>query len=125
MELLPVFRTIRSISPANPPPVLLRSDYVESDYYDWRRGRFETTYLAAPLAAYPIPNRVFLLPRNYSAEVERHVEGLMAGELKGAPEVIYAGWRGEQLIALMARFGYRATAIPLNFYRVIVFRRSG
>ena len=125
LELLPVFRTIRSISPENRPPVLLRSDYVESNYYDWRRGRFETTYSAAPLAAYPIANRVFLLPWNYSAEVERHVEGLMAGELKGAPEVIYAGWRGEALTALMARFGYRATTIQLNFYRVIVFRRGG
>jgi hypothetical protein len=65
--------TIRQVAGENI-PILLRSGFIESTYLDMSGEPNPSTYLYAPLTAYPVRNPVIPVPFLVDAEAERAVE---------------------------------------------------
>jgi hypothetical protein len=78
------------------------------------------------LIAYPVGNRVYPLPIRIGQAEADYVDGLLDGELRGAPVILYLrfGDVPEWLRQRMAARGYRLEAVQPNAYVVGIFRRN-
>lgn len=105
-------------------PVFFQSSLVESNFLAWRNGP-SGSYLFNELLAYPVPNRVLPLPIRMDMDVAYHLTGLLDGELKNEPVLIWVrfGDVPEWLPGQMAERGYRMEVLRPNAYSVAVFRR--
>src|SRR5207248_2782306 len=57
-------------------PVFFSSFLYESVYMDWKSGLSSTSYLFAPLSAYPVSNHVIPLPSQMTADAQQYVRDL-------------------------------------------------
>jgi len=130
-ELKPSLDIIRSENAkGSPPPVLFSSPLPESNFEDWRAGA-PGSHVYAPFVAYPVPNRILLLPYRFTDDVKRHIPELVRTELKDKPEILFMAhqtfaesWE-PWLLQTMKDAGYTARVEHPNVYYVIVFRRAG
>jgi hypothetical protein len=131
-ELQPFVSIIRSQSLKDAPPVFFSSPLWESNFYDWRAGMGNGSYLYTPFAAYPMKNRLLPLPFSLNNdEVKAHVAGVIESQLAGTREVLFVsrafageeGWN-QWLIARMKEAGFNAEIKTPNSYYVLIFRRT-
>ncbi len=130
-ELGPFVRIIQAHSRKNVPPVFFSSQLPESDFYDWKAGLGNQSYLYAPFVAYPMKNRLLPLPFTLDTEaVKAHIEGVIHSELAETPEVIFVShsFDGEKawtewLRGRMKDAGFTADAQTPNGYHVLIFTR--
>jgi len=115
---------VSAISPEQPPPLIFQSSLVESNVLDWRRGP-SGSYAFNELVAYPVPNRLFPLPTRLEADTEYHVQGILDGELKDAPMIVYVrmGEIPAWIYAQLAMRGYRVERMRPNAYSIAIFRK--
>jgi hypothetical protein len=125
--LMPFMRVIQAESIDRSPPVFFRSELPESEFYDWRGGLQENSYLYTPFVAYPMKNRLLPLPYRLTDEVKAHISGLVDSELVKEPKVLFvtrddvwAPW----MIERMRQAGFEASVHAPNTYTVIVFKRT-
>jgi hypothetical protein len=116
---------VRNILPGEPPPLLMQSTLIESNALDWRKGPAGVP-LFHELIAYPVPNRVYPLPIQIDTAEILYTEGLLDGELRGAPVILYLrfGDVPPWLAGRMAARGYRLETAHPNAYSVGIFRRN-
>ncbi len=128
-ELGPVMQIVQDESKGRNtlPPVLVRSDYTESDFKDWRAGNTPGSYLYSPFVAYPMNNALLPLPYRLTASVKEYVSQMLGAELKKQDKVIFIthdifwiAWMDEKFE--QAGFSNRWT--KPNDYYVGVFERS-
>ena len=126
-ELLPLIRLIRSDPTA---PVFFPSLLYESQFYDWRAGNQPSSYLFAPLVAYPIPNPVFPLPYVPTDDVKNYISDVIDSQLARAPEVLFvaAGNRWEDFATdwvtdRMRLAGFHAAVRRGGTFTVLVFTK--
>lgn len=131
-ELGPFMRIIHAHSRENLPPVLYSSPLPESDFYDWKAGLGDDSYLYAPFIAYPMKNRLVPLPFTLDTEaVKAHVDELLTSQLAETPEIIFVShsfehedaWN-EWLIARMKAAGFTAEMRTPNLYHVLIFSKG-
>jgi hypothetical protein len=124
VEAKPMIEAVRAISPGNAPPLLFQSSYVEANSLPWRKGP-GASHAFAELAAYPVHNKVFGLPVELDPDAQYYVQGLLDGELRAAPEIVFVrgGELPEWILLEMAGRGYRVERLRPNAYSVAVFRR--
>ncbi|MBY0506082.1 MAG: hypothetical protein K2X03_19355 [Bryobacteraceae bacterium] len=120
----PILEMVRQVNPAEPPPLFFQSGLIESNFLDWRKGP-EGTYLFSELSAYPVANRVYPLPIRFTAQEKPYLTGLLDGELKQAPMILFLT-RGDPpapVIEEFTRRGYRLEIAKPNVYSLALFRR--
>lgn len=78
---------VRAARPSDETLVLVRPGLIESDDAAWASDPARREYLLAPLAYYPVPGRVRLLPRALTKATEREFQAL-ASEASRAPRAI-------------------------------------
>ncbi len=131
-ELQPFVSIIRSQSVKDAPPVFFSSALCESNFYDWRAGMGNGSYLYTPFVAYPMKNRLLPLPFSLNSdEVKAYVSGVIESQLAGTREVLFVsrafsgeeGWN-QWLIARMKEAGFSAEIETPNSYYVLIFRRT-
>jgi hypothetical protein len=124
-EALPAIEAVRNVTPGEPPPLLFHSTLLESNFHDWKKGP-EGSRLFHELIAYPVKNRVYPLPMRLDTAEYLYLEGLLDGELKDAPTVLFMrfGDVPEGLKRSMAMRGYRVETVTPNGYSVGIFRRD-
>jgi hypothetical protein len=129
-ELKPSLDIIRSENAkGTPPPILFSSPLPETNFEDWRAGA-PGSHAYAPFVAYPVPNRILLLPYRFTDEVKQHVAELVRTELRDKPEVLFMAYQvfaeswESWLLQTMKDAGYTATVEHPNGYYVILFRRA-
>lgn len=130
-ELGPFMRIIRSHSHESLPPVLYSSPLPESDFYNWKAGLANESYLYAPFVAYPMKNELLPLPFTLNTPaVKAHIEELLQSRLATTREVIFVShtfehedaWN-EWLISRMKESGFTAEVQTPNLYHVLIFSR--
>lgn len=123
MEARPAIEIVRRVSPNQPPPMFFKSSFYESNRVDWRRGLDSQMFYE--LVAYPVPNRFLPLPIRFDEEAKQEVAGLLNGELKDTPIVVFVqlGDVPEWVVTQMALRGYRMEVQQPNGYSVAIFRR--
>ncbi len=130
-ELGPFMQIIQAHSRKNLPPVLFSSQLPESDFYNWKAGLANESYLYAPFVAYPMKNRLLPLPFTLNTEaVKAHIEEVIQSQLAETPEVIFVShsFAGEKawtewLVGRMKEAGFTAEAQAPNQYHVLIFTR--
>lgn len=130
-ELGPFLRIIQAHSRKSLPPVLYSSPLPESDFYNWKAGLANDSYLYAPFVAYPMRNRLLPLPFTLNTPaVKAHIEELLQSQLAETPEVIFVThtFNGEDawtqwLVARMQQAGFTAETQTPNLYHVLIFTR--
>jgi hypothetical protein len=132
-ELKPFMNVIQDESRTGTPPVFFSSSLVESDYYDWKAGLNNGSYLFAPFVAYPMKNQLLPLPYTLNRdEIKQYVSDIIDTQLRGEKEVLFAskafpgeGAWNSWLIARMKQAGFNAEIEAPNNYYVIIFKRAG
>jgi hypothetical protein len=128
-ELLPAMRTIaeESAGQATPPPVLARSQLVESNFNDWQAGNVPGSHLYASFVAYPMKNELVPLPYALTDSGKAHVADLIRGVLKDRQEVLFVSpneswvsWMDEEF----QHNGFSVRWVKPNKYYIGVFQRS-
>lgn len=131
-ELGPFMQMIQAHSKQNLPPVFYSSPLPESNFYDWKAGLANESYLYAPFVAYPMKNRVLPLPFTLDTNaVKAHIDEVLQSELSTTPEVVFVWhsfehddiWKG-WFVAHMREMGFTADIQSPNLYRVIIFSRQ-
>jgi hypothetical protein len=126
--LRPFIRIIQAESAGTPPPVFFRSELAESDFYNWRSGMQNDSYLFAPFVAYPMKNRLLPLPYHLTDEVKAHISAVIQSELTNVPTVLFVThdetwvpW----MIERMQEAGFSAHVRVPNAFTVVTFKRPG
>ncbi len=108
-------------------PVLMRSGFTESNFLDWRREPRNSTYLFAPLTAYPVKQRVVPLPFHLTRDAEAYVVESLAGPLGREPRVALVAQKNADMVRWMRsefeRRGYRVHLREFGGYAVVIFER--
>jgi hypothetical protein len=127
-ELRPAMRIIQNESAGQRslPPVIARSDLIESDFKDWQAGNAPGSYLFAAYAAYPIKNTLVPLPNRLTEPVKDHIVQLIDHSLKNENKIIFVtsdpswiSWFDQQF----EKAGYTSRWITPNIYSVGIFER--
>jgi hypothetical protein len=121
-ELLPVMRIIRSQPEA---PVFFPSLLQESLSYDWRSGNQPSSYLFAPLVAYPVSNTVLPLPVKPTDEA-REFASQAIDRLGQSSKILFVDedqkW-SLWILDRMKRAGFRAMPKPAGNFTVFEFTK--
>jgi hypothetical protein len=98
----------------------------ESLFYDWRAGNQPTSYLFAPLVAYPIDNPLLPLPVAPTDGAKEYVGEMVDSQLRGTAEVLFVEYRElwePWILDRMQRAGFRARVRTGGNFKLFVFSR--
>jgi hypothetical protein len=122
-EFLPVMRLIRAKAEV---PVFFPSLLNESVFYDWRAGNQPTSYLFAPLVAYPIDNPLLPLPAKATDDAKAYVGEMVDSRLKGASEMLFVDYLETWepwILGRMRQAGFHATVRTAGNFKLFEFSR--
>jgi len=122
----PLSATQTLVSPDT--PLLLQSGFVESANLDLRGEPKQTSYLFAPLTAYPVPNHVIPVPYALTAASERLVTQQVEHEAAQHRQFALLSEDGtnvtEVLQGWFEKQGYRASVQHIAGFTLVIFERS-
>ena len=118
--------TIQQVAGENA-PILLRCGFIESTYLDMSREPNPSTYLYAPLTAYPVHNPVIPVPFLLSPETERAMESrIQELEASNRRFCLMAETKSDAFDVLPAWFrtkGYASSKRTTDGFTVFFFER--
>ncbi len=110
-------------------PLLLRSDFIESASRDLRGEPKPSSYLFAPLVAYPVPNEIIPVPFFVNHAAEQLLEGQIQERAATHRRFGLVATTGsdvlESLPAWFRNNGYQASAREVGSFTIVIFQRPG
>jgi hypothetical protein len=104
-------------------PVLLRSGFVESGNMDLTGEPKPSSYLFAPLTAYPVANEIIPVPFFMNPEAERTIERRASEHGRFCLMATTGSDALESLPAWFTRHGYKASAREVSGFTIVLFER--
>jgi hypothetical protein len=110
-------------------PLLLRSGFVESASADLRGEPKPSSYLFAPLAAYPVPNQIIPVPFFVDHAAEHLLEGQIRESAATHRRFCLVATTGSDVLEVLPAWfrnnGYRTSAREVSGFTIIIFERPG
>lgn len=82
-------KEVRSLNISQSTPVLVRTGLIETEQPTWGIDIDPDSPLLAPLAKYPVPGHIFLVPSGLNSNSVRYMNELSSRILDTAPEFVY------------------------------------
>jgi len=105
--------------------VFLQAGHPMSNGMDWEHALPARSFLYSPIAAYPVPNRVYPLPYDADEKMRAYVRRLADTELRAAPTIFLVGViqhpTNEWIRMFFESRGYASTyAVPQGICLVVM-----
>jgi len=118
-------QTIAATDPGAAAAVFLQAGHPMSNGMDWEHALPARSFLYSPIAAYPVPNRVYPLPYDADEKMRAYVRRLADTELRAAPTIFLVGViqhpTNEWIRMFFESRGYASTyAVPQGICLVVM-----